>query len=85
MTYSIEILRSAQKQLSKINRQDQDRIISSIESLANNPRPDGCRKLSGRPAAWRIRIGSYRVIYELQHEKLIVLVVKIGHRREIYR
>ena len=84
MTYCIEILRSAQKQLSKINRQDQDRIISSIESLANNPRPDGCKKLSGRPA-WRIRIGSYRVIYEIQDEKLIVLVVRIGHRREIYR
>ena len=84
MTYSIEILRSAQKQLSKINRQDQDRIISSIESLANNPRPDGCKKLSGRPA-WRIRIGSYRVIYELQDEKLIVLVIRIGHRRDIYR
>jgi len=84
VTYSIEILRSAQKQLSKINRQDQDRIISSIESLANNPRPDGCTKLSGRPA-WRIRIGSYRVIYEIQDEKLIVFVVRIGHRREIYR
>jgi len=84
VTYCIEILRSAQKQLSKINRQDQDRIISSIESLANNPRPDGCKKLSGRPA-WRIRIGSYRVIYEIQDEKLIVLVVRIGHRREIYR
>lgn len=84
MTYSIEILRSAQKELNKINRQDQDRIISSIESLANTPRPDGCTKLSGRPA-WRIRIGSYRVIYEIQDEKLIVFVVKIGHRREIYR
>ncbi|MCK4505752.1 MAG: type II toxin-antitoxin system RelE/ParE family toxin [Candidatus Aegiribacteria sp.] len=84
MIYSIEILRSAQKQLSKINRQDQDRIIASIESLADNPRPDGCKKLSGR-SAWRIRIGTYRVIYEIQDEKLIVLVVKIGHRREIYR
>ncbi|MCD4776589.1 MAG: type II toxin-antitoxin system RelE/ParE family toxin [Candidatus Aegiribacteria sp.] len=84
MTYCIEILRSAQKQLSKINRQDQDRIISSIESLANNPRPDGCKMLSGRPA-WRIRIGSYRVIYEIQDEILIVLIVRIGHRREIYR
>lgn len=84
MTYSIQILRSAQKQLSKINRQDQDRIISAIESLTHNPRPDGCIKLSGRPA-WRIRIGLFRVIYEIQDAKLIVLVVKIGHRREIYR
>lgn len=84
MIYSIEILRSAQKQLSKINRQDQDRIISSIESLAHNSRPDGCKKLSGRPA-WRIRIGSYRVIYEIQDKKLIILVVNIGRLREVYR
>lgn len=84
MTYSVEILRSAQKKLSKINRQDQDRIISAIESLTHNPRPDGCIKLSGRPA-WRIRIGSFRVIYEIQDAKLIVLIVKIGHRKEIYR
>lgn len=84
MTYSVEILRSAQKQLSKINRQDQDRIISAVETLANNPRPTGCKKLSGRPA-WRIRIGSYRVIYEIQDDRFLVLVVHLGHRREIYR
>ena len=84
MTYSVEILRSAQKQLSKINRQDQDRIISTVEALADNPRSQGCKKLSGRPA-WRIRIGSYRVIYEIQDNKLLVLVVNIGHRREVYR
>lgn len=84
MTYSLEILRPAQKQLGKINRQDQDRIISAIEELAGVPRPAGCKKLSGRPA-WRIRIGSYRVIYEIQDEKLIVLVVEIGHRKDIYR
>ncbi len=84
MSYSVEILRSAQKHLSKITKQDQDRIISAIESLAHAPRPDGCKKLSGRPA-WRIRIGSYRVIYEIQDDKLIVMVVHIGHRREVYR
>ena len=84
MTFSVEILRSAQKQLSKINRQDQDRIISEIEALADNPRPPGCKKLSGRPA-WRIRIGSYRVIYEIQDDQLLVLVVNLGHRREVYR
>ena len=84
MSYAIDIRRSAQKRLSKINRQDQDRIISAIEALSDNPRPDGCKKLSGRPA-WRIRIGSYRVIYEIEDEKLIVLVVHIGHRKDIYK
>ena len=84
MSYAIEIRRSAQKSLGKINRQDQDRIITAIESLSDNARPDGCEKLSGRPA-WRIRIGSYRVIYEILDDKLIVMVVHIGHRREVYK
>lgn len=84
MSYAIDVRRSAQKSLSKINRQDQDRIIASIESLSDNPRPDGCKKLSGRPA-WRIRIGSYRVIYEIEDDKLVVMVVNIGHRKNVYR
>lgn len=84
MTHKIEILRSAQKQLSKIERKDQSRIIKAIRELAEEPRPQGGKKLSGRPA-WRIRIGSYRVIYEIQDERFLVLVIDIGHRREIYR
>ena len=84
MIHSVEILRSAQKQLSKINRQDQTRIIEAINTLAANPRPSGCKKLSGRPA-WRIRVGSYRVVYEVHDDQIIVLVVAIGHRKEIYR
>ena len=84
MRYSVDILRSAQKQLSKIDRQDQPRIIAGIKSLADTPRPPGCKKLSGRPA-WRIRIGSYRVIYEIDDSCLRVLVVATGHRKEIYQ
>ena len=84
MNYSLEILRSAQKQLSKINRKDQTRIIQAVRALSETPKPNGCKKLSGR-TAWRIRIGSYRVIYEIQNEKLIILVINIGHRKDIYR
>ena len=84
MTYAVDILRSAQKQLGKINRQDQSRIISAIQALSDTPRPQGCQKLSGRPA-WRIRVVSYRIIYEIHDDKLLVLVVTIGHRREVYR
>ena len=84
MRYAVDILRSAQKQLGKINRQDQPRIISAIQALSDTPRPQGCQKLSGRPA-WRIRVGSYRIIYEIHDDKLLVLVVTIGHRREVYR
>ncbi len=84
MTYSVEILRSAQHQLSKIDRQDQLRIIDAIKTLAENPRPAGCKKLSGRPA-FRIRIGPYRVIYEVDDNQTRILVAAIGHRKEIYQ
>ena len=84
VTYAVEILRSAQEQLARIDCQDQPRIISAIRELAGNPRPPGSKKLSGRPA-WQIRIGAYRVIYEIQDHRLVILVVVIGHRREVYR
>ncbi|HDQ39650.1 MAG TPA: type II toxin-antitoxin system RelE/ParE family toxin [Desulfonatronum sp.] len=84
MTYRIEILRIAQKQLAKIERLHQQRIIDAIRSLALEPRPRGCKKLSGRPA-WRIRVGPYRVIYEIHEVQLLVLVITIGDRKEAYR
>ena len=84
MTYRIEILRSAQRQIAKIDRQDQSRIVMAIRDLASSPRPAGCKKLSSRPA-WRIRVGDYRVIYEIHDDQLLILVVTIGHRRDIYR
>jgi mRNA interferase RelE/StbE len=84
VTFAVEILRSAQKQLANTDRQDHQRIIAAIRGLADNPRPSGCRKLSGR-SAWRIRVGHYRVIYEIQDKRLVVAVVAIGDRKEIYR
>ena len=84
MTYAVEILRAAQKQLAKIDRQAQSRIIDSMRVLVADPRPSGCKKLSGRPA-WRIRIGAYRVIYEIHDDRLVVLVVSIGSRKDVYR
>ncbi|MEA1950232.1 MAG: type II toxin-antitoxin system RelE/ParE family toxin [Planctomycetota bacterium] len=83
MRFEIEILRSAQRSLSRIQPQDQKRITEAIRALADEPRPQGCIKLSGRDA-WRIRIGNYRVIYEIQDDKLVILIVAIGHRREVY-
>jgi mRNA interferase RelE/StbE len=84
MTYNVDILRSAQKRLAKVDDPIRRRIIDRIRALADDPRPAGCKKLSGRPA-WRLRIGTYRVIYEVHDQKLLVLVVDVGHRREIYR
>lgn len=84
MSHGLEILRTAQKQLAQIDSVDRDRIVAAIKDLADAPRPAGCKKLSGRPG-WRIRVGSYRVIYEIHDDKLLILVVAVGHRREIYR
>jgi mRNA interferase RelE/StbE len=84
VTFTIEILRSAQKQLSKIQRQDRQRITEAILALSHNPRPSASKKLTARPA-WRIRVGVYRIIYEIYDDRLLVLVVTIGHRKEAYR
>jgi mRNA interferase RelE/StbE len=84
MSYSILIEKSAQKSLAKIPQPFHNRIIESIWSLADNPRPHGGKKLTGREA-WRIRIGDYRVIYEIHDEKLVILVIIIGHRKDVYR
>jgi mRNA interferase RelE/StbE len=84
VTYAVEILRSAQRQLAKVDRQDRLRIISDVRALADNPRPHGSKKLSGRPA-WRICVGAYRIVYEIRDDRLLVLVVAIGHRKDVYR
>jgi mRNA interferase RelE/StbE len=84
MHYEVTILRRAQKSLAKIPGIQFDRIKNAILTLADNPRPSGCKKLAGRDG-WRIRVGDYRILYEIQDRELIVLVLDIGHRKEIYR
>lgn len=84
MRYSIEITRKAQKALSRIPDDYQDRIISTIHGLADEPFPPGTKKLSGREA-WRIRVGVYRIIYEVHQDVLSILVVLVGHRNDIYK
>ena len=84
MTYTLEILRAAQRQLARLEPQSRNRIVAAIRGLSQDPRPPGSKKLSGRPA-WRIRVGDYRVIYEIADARLLVFVVAIGHRKEIYR
>lgn len=82
--YRIEFRRQAAKQLSRLGRQDQERIAKAIDELAKNPRPASSRQLRGREG-WRIRVGVYRILYRIEDERLLVLVLKIGHRREVYR
>ena len=84
MTYSVFVRKSAQKALARIPFPFQDRIIRAIRSLANVPRPHGVKKLSNREA-WRIRVGDYRIIYEIHDDRLVILVVVVGHRGDVYR
>jgi mRNA interferase RelE/StbE len=84
MAYWVSIRRKAQKQLDRIQKQHRERVIADVLALAEDPRPPGCRKLRGREE-WRVRVGDYRAIYEIDDERREVLVLDIGHRRDIYR
>jgi mRNA interferase RelE/StbE len=81
--YTVLILPSAQKQLDKLPNAIATRIEDKMLDLENDPRPPGCKKLKGRDA-YRIRIGDYRVIYEIHDGRLVVTVITVGHRREVY-
>lgn len=82
--YKIFFKKSVEKDLQGIPKSDLRRILSKIEQLQHNPRPEGSEKLSGQER-YRIRQGNYRVVYSIQDNELTVWVVKVGHRREIYR
>ena len=83
MSYSLLIEKSAQKELGKLAKPERAKIIAAIKGLENNPHPVGSKKLIGRKA-WRLRVGNYRVIYEINENSLIILVVKVGHRQGVY-
>lgn len=83
-SYELVFRKSVAKDLRAFPKQEVKRILKRIESLAEDPRPAGCEKLSGQDR-YRIRQGSCRIIYEIVDARLIVLVIKVGHRRDIYR
>ena len=83
MNSAVSILRRAQKELGQLSSPSFERACEAIRSLAGNPRPPGCRKLVGRDG-WRIRVGDYRIIYEIDDSARTVLVLHVGHRRDIY-
>lgn len=84
MKYSVVLSRSERKHLERLSGETESRILARLSELENNPRPPGCKKLTNRDA-WRIRVGDYRVIYEIHDKVLQVIVVTVGHRREVYR
>ena len=85
MTYSIEIKQSAQKELAKLPRSIADKVIKHIRLLADDPRPNGCKKLVAADYTYRIRINDYRVVYSIFDQQLVIQVIKIGHRKAIYK
>ena len=85
MDYEVRFKSSVWRALLKVEQKTQNRLKEAIWSLADNPRPPGCRKLRGYAGYYRIRVGDYRVIYDIQDEVLVVLVLKIGRREDVYR
>ena len=85
MSYRVLFQPSAVRELRKLSRDVQVRIMARIEALAKEPRPAGVKKLEGLKELCRVRVGDYRVVYQIRDERLVVLVVRIAHRRDAYR
>ena len=84
-SYAVLFARSARKELEQLPAREVGRIFAKIEGLALDPRPDGCRKLAGADATWRIRVGVYRVIYAVDDVAQVVDIIAVRHRRDAYR
>ncbi|TVQ03061.1 MAG: type II toxin-antitoxin system RelE/ParE family toxin [Balneolaceae bacterium] len=84
MSWKVEIERNAQKALKKIPNPYKSNLIKTIDSLTEDPRREGCRKLKGQSELWRIRVNTYRIIYQIKDNQLRILIIRIGHRSDIY-
>ena len=83
--YSLEIARTAEQQLRKLPTEDRRRVARSMLALGEEPYPPGSRKLTGYDDVFRIRVGVYRIIYSVSGQTLMIIILKIGHRKDIYR
>ncbi|MFN8097370.1 MAG: type II toxin-antitoxin system RelE/ParE family toxin [Dermatophilaceae bacterium] len=83
--YRVQFTGASARELCRLDVSIRRRLLRSIAELEADPRPAGVRKLAGADHAWRIRVGDYRVIYEIHDDGLLVLVVRVAHRREVYR
>jgi mRNA interferase RelE/StbE len=84
-TYSIVVLRPAARAIARLSPDVRTRVRQAIRTLATEPRPVGCKRLIATDGLYRIRVGDYRIIYDVQDGKLVVTVVRVGHRRDVYR
>lgn len=85
MNYSIRVNKSVEKVLSKIDSLTAVKIRDNIRRLAIEPRPKNSIKMKGEEKTYRLRVGDYRVIYEIHDEQILVIVVNVGHRRDVYK
>ncbi len=83
--YEIYLERAAERDLRRLAAEDFHRVISRIKNLKKNPRPPGCHKIVGSKKDWRIRVGNYRILYEIDVKTKVVKVMRVKHRREVYR
>lgn len=83
--YTVRVSAAAERALNRMDTHIRQRISRAIESLESNPRPAGVKKLAGPGSLWRIRVGDYRVIYQIIDQVLLVLIVGVGHRGDVYR
>jgi len=84
-TYNIEWKNSATKELTSIPKEYSAKIFNDITELKENPRPDGCRKLTGSDNLYRIKINQYRVVYSIDDDVLTILIIRIAHRKDVYK
>lgn len=84
-SYRIEISATAEKQLRKLRQDDRIRILRAVQGLAREPRPPGCRKIQGYDDVFRIRVGTFRVLYSIDGRRIIVTLLKVAHRKDVYR
>lgn len=84
-SYQIEWKRSAVKELRKLPRLMISKVVAAVDDLTSNPRPEGCRKLVGSEDTFRIRVGDYRVLYNIFETRLIIEIIRVGHRKDVYK
>jgi mRNA interferase RelE/StbE len=83
--YRIEFAPSARRQFEKLSTQARRRLAPAIDALEKDSRPPGGKRLAGPDDLWRLRVGAYRIVYAIEDDRLVVLVVKLGQRRDVYR
>jgi mRNA interferase RelE/StbE len=83
--YQVFVTPKAQKEIDALDSKVRGQIVAKLEGLGSNPRPSGCLKLTAQESLWRVRVRDYRILYDIQGKKLLVLVVRVDHRSGVYR